>query len=177
MFSFVSPEAAAAPVLAFERASDGAPVDPETYLSIKDDEIVVTATVAGAADGNIRFELAGTNGGAPYEFAFAVGGSPTTSAQVVPVASDGTAAVTLRSLEWWGVATVTATYEPADGSTGGTAQQEIPVDTDDDTIADAWELDDDNGGRARPHRCWDRTRRKLGRGCRAERECPWRAGR
>ena len=94
VFSFVSPEAAAAPVLAFERASDGAPVDPETYLPIKDDEIVVTATVAGAADGDVRFELAGTNGGAPYEFAFAVGGSPTTSAQVVPVASDGTAAVT-----------------------------------------------------------------------------------
>lgn len=132
----VVPEAAELQ-LAFSK--DGAPVDPATYLPSKDDVIEITATLVGGppdASGSVTFSLPD-----PYEFEWdGIGGS---SPQAVTL-QDGTATVSMKSLTWWGVATVQADFD-LDGQPL-TADQQIPVDSDGDMIADAWE--DANGGRS-----------------------------
>lgn len=132
VFSYVSPGAA----LAFEKL-DGTPVDPARYLPEKGDRIRVTATFPGATGGVMRFELAD-----PLEFAFADGG---VGPMEVPVDAGGAASAVIESTSWWGVVTVRATYTPPAGP-AETVEQQLPVDTDGDTVADAWELDPANGG-------------------------------
>ena len=132
VFSFTVPSG-----LTFAKG-DGSEVDPAAYLPEKDDLVTTTATFAGASGGTVRFELVD-----PYEFAFADG---TTAPKEVALGDDGTADVVVKSVQWWGVTTVKATYTPAEGAPV-TLEQQLPVDTDGDTIADVWEMLPANGGR------------------------------
>jgi len=128
------------PGLQLTFALNGNPVDPAEYLPTKDDILEVTARLVGAppgATGNVTFTLPQAD-----EFEFdGVGGSGPE-----PVAlQNGEATILIKSLTWWGVATVQADYE-LDGFPL-TVEQQIPVDMDGDTIADAWEMLEANGGR------------------------------
>lgn len=119
---------------------NGSPVDPDTYLPSKDDVIEVTARFVGSpptVPGDVMFMLT-----QHHEFEFdGTGGSGPVSVTL----QNGEATISIKSLTWWGVATVQADYE-LDGFPL-TVEQQIPVDMDGDTIADAWEMLEANGGR------------------------------
>ena len=127
------------PSLELTFALNGSPIDPATYLPSKDDIIEVTARLVGGppdATGDVTFELAQAD---DFEFDGTGGSGPVS----VPL-QNGEATISIKSLTWWGVATVQADYD-LDG-VPLMVDQQIPVDSDGDLIADAWE--DANGGRS-----------------------------
>lgn len=127
------------PTLVLSFALNGSPIDLAVYLPTKDDVIEVTATLIDGppdATGDVTFSLPDN-----YEFEFDGAG---TTPQVVALVN-GEAKVSLNSLTWWGVATVQADYDLE--GVPITVDLQIPVDTDGDTIADAWEMLAENGGR------------------------------
>lgn len=114
-------------------------VDPTTYLPAEDDELTAAVHLRNFPEGGdrrVRFELTQA-----HEFEWATGGN----APLEVVVEGDSAQAVLKSLTWWGVATVEATFEP-NGARRFSASRQVPLDTDGDTIADAWELDPANGG-------------------------------
>jgi hypothetical protein len=111
--------------------------DPDTYLPMKGDSIRVTARITPEPPqgSEVVFRLASVDSLRFKDTAL--------DSLVVPVVAD-TASAKLWSYAYWGVADVTATYHGPDGDMSDTA--EIPVDEDDDGIADSWELSPEGGG-------------------------------
>ena len=120
--------------------------DPKTYLPLKDDMIEATATITPTPPPGsmVRFEL--TNFTYPPnsetdQLQFADG---TVAPKDVAV-NGNEAKVNLKSTTYWGVVDVKATFTPLAGIIIDDEEQ-LPVDSDTDGIADSWELDAANGG-------------------------------
>ena len=112
--------------------------DPDTYLPIKNDLIEVTATITPAPPPGsmVTFELVQAD-----DFTFA----DSTVAPKMEEVVGKEAKVMIKSQEYWGVVTVKATLVRP-GKADLDDEQQLPLDTDNDGIADSWELDPANGG-------------------------------
>lgn len=120
-------------------------VDPATYLPVKNDTLTATVRVASLPEGLRRqVEVRLTQS---YEFTFLDGSTGSRSVPLVRnAAGQDTARVQLLSKTWWGVATLRASVRGATASDTLKADVQVPIDSDGDTIADAWERDPANGG-------------------------------
>ncbi|MBM3234837.1 hypothetical protein FJZ31_00925 [Candidatus Poribacteria bacterium] len=100
---------------------------PSTYLPIENDLITVNATTNPIQAGvQVTFTLTQS-----YQFSFSDG---TTTPKTATTNSSGVASVTIKSLTYYGVAKVRVT---ATNYTGD--EKQIPIDTDNDLIANSWE--------------------------------------
>jgi hypothetical protein len=117
-------------VLEFDR-------DPATYLPMKSDSIWVMARVhpEPPQGSEVVFRLAGVDS---LRFRDTL-----LDSLVVPIVGDS-ASAKLWSYAYWGVADLTATYRGPEGEASDAG--EIPIDADDDGIADSWEMLPENGG-------------------------------
>jgi hypothetical protein len=117
-------------VLEFDR-------DPATYLPMKGDSIRVTARVhpEPPQGSEVVFRLAGVDS---LRFR-----DTELDSLVVPVVGDS-ASAKLWSYAYWGVASLTATHRGLEGEASDAG--EIPIDADDDGIADSWEMSPEGGG-------------------------------
>ena len=141
-------------------------VDPATYLPVKNDTLTATVRLSNLPEGlrsEVSLELT-----QDYEFTYLDG---TTGARTEALSRDAaerdTVAVQLLSKTWWGVATLRAGVQAAISSDTLAAEVQVPVDTDDDTIADVWELEAANGGRldldgVKDDRDWDKDAGQTG---------------
>ncbi len=100
---------------------------PSTYLPMANDLITVNATTSPTQSGvEVTFTLTQRD-----QFSFSDG---TTSPKTATTNGSGVASVTIKSLSYYGVAKIAVT---ATNYTGD--EEQIPIDSDDDLIADSWE--------------------------------------
>ena len=111
---------------------------PDTYLPNKNDLIEVTATVfpTPPPGSMVTFELTQAD-----DFTFEDSTVTPKMEQVV----GNEAKIIIKSQEYWGVVKVKAT-SPRPGQADLEDEKQLPTDTDNDGIADSWELDAANGG-------------------------------
>ncbi|MGA7305533.1 MAG: hypothetical protein WBW88_11700, partial [Rhodothermales bacterium] len=122
---------------------------PGDTLPEPDVEITARAVVRGASGtGKVRFEIENHDypGGVPDTLIWFLAGADTVvTPQEVSMNVD-TAEVTLISTTYWGAVDVTARYIDANLDTLYEQTKRWPTDTDNDGIADGWEMDSLNGG-------------------------------